>query len=393
MILAQEWAASRHDSPAICVVTVDHGLRAEAADEAASVKAHAGRLGLPHEILHWSGPKPASSIQAAARAARYALMLAFCRDAGIPALATAHTADDQAETLLMRLARGSGLDGLAAIPPVSEREGVTLLRPLLDTSRARLEASLRERGVDWIEDPSNRDSAYERVRLREAMQAARALQLAPDRLALAAGRLHRARLALETVTAAFLDGALDVHAAGFGQIPLAALLAQPEDIGLRAIARMMGMFGGGARPVRLARIEALYAALRDAQDGRSAATLGGCAFTVRRGVLLIMREFGRIDAARLPLPGDRPLRWDGRFAVAAPGADGLTVGPLGPEGRAALRKLGGAIALPARIAYTLPAIRHGQDIVFTPFATFAADKPNGWIPDASAEFSCDISRK
>ena len=387
MVLAQSWLAGRDNPPALHILTVDHGLRAEAAGEATWVKAQAARLGLPHATLRWTAAKPRSNLQAAARAARYELMLAFCREAGIDALATAHTADDQAETMLMRLARGSGLDGVAGIPPISARGGVALLRPLLAVPRARLEASLSERGEAWIEDPSNRDRRYERVRLREAMRGSGTLSLGPEKLALSASRLHRARLALEGVTRDFLMRALQVHPAGFGEMALASLLQQPEEIGMRAIAAMAGLFGGGARAVRLARIEALHAALD--REPHRIATLGGCIFAVGGGKLRVMREFGRIAPARTHLPANGRIVWDGRFTVTVAGADGLAVGPLGPEGSAALRRQGGRLDLPARIAYTLPAIWRGDGLVFTPCARFPAAPPAPWSTTITVEFGRD----
>jgi tRNA(Ile)-lysidine synthase len=389
MRLVREWAESRKEAVALFILTVDHGLRAEAADEAAWVKAQAAGLGLPHETLRWTGAKPGSGIQAAARGARYDLLLGCCRETGIDALATAHTADDQAETVLMRLGRGSGLDGLAGIPALSVVDGVTLLRPLLGVTRARLEATLRDRGQGWLEDPSNRDGRYERARLREAMRASRALGLAPGMLALSARRMQRARLALEGVTAAFLAQALRVHPAGFCEVSLADLLDQPEEIGLRGLARMIAMFGGGARAVRLARIEALHAALADARSGARTATLGGCAFELRRGpVLRVIREFGRIAPGRVPLTPREPTIWDGRFTISVPGAagDGLAVGPLGPQGLAELAALGGRIALPARVAHALPGIWRAERLAFAPFAAFEASPPSTWLAGPCAEF-------
>jgi tRNA(Ile)-lysidine synthase len=385
MLLAHEWCARAANPPVITILTVDHGLRPESAGEAAWVKQQAARLGLAYEKLNWTGAKPRSDLQAVARTARYDLLLAFCRDAGIDALATAHTADDQAETLLMRLARGSGLDGLAAIAPVSAWDGAALLRPLLGVTRARLEASLRERGAHWIEDPSNRDSRYERVRVREALRAGRAFQLTPEKLALSAKRLHRARLALDDATEDFLNAALDVHPAGYGDLALAGLKQAPAEIGVRAIARMAAIFGGGmARPVRLARIEALYDALVGGESG--AATLGGCVFSLRRGLLRVAREYGRIDPAPMPLPAQGAAVWDGRFALSAGDEDGLTARPLGPKGATLLRAAGGRLALPARIAHALPAIWRGGSLVFTPFAVFSGEPPAFWQTGASARF-------
>jgi tRNA(Ile)-lysidine synthase len=390
MLLAREWAEGRKDAPALFILTVDHGLRAEAADEAAWVRGQAAGLGLSHETLRWTGAKPCSGIQAAARAARYDLMLGFCREAGIDALATAHTADDQTETLLMRLARGSGLDGLAGIPAVSVAGGVTLLRPLLAVPRIRLEAALRECGQSWLEDPSNRDSRYERARLRQTLRGGSAPPLTAEKLALSARRMQRARLALEGVTEGFLAEALRIHPAGFGEIGLAALLGELEEIGLRALARMMALFGGGARPVRLARIEALHAALAEAQDRTRAATLGGCVFELRRGAMLrVVREFGRIAPARVMLAPGKPMLWDGRFTISVPEAatgEGLAAGPLGPRGLAELAALGGRIALPARIAHALPGIWRGERLVFAPFAAFEAGPPLDWLAGPCAEF-------
>jgi tRNA(Ile)-lysidine synthase len=284
----------------------------------------------------------------------------------------------------MRLARGSGVDGLAAISPVSMREGIALLRPLLAVPRSRLEASLVARRQIWIEDPSNYDRRFERVRLREELRGAALFQLTPEKLALSAHRLDRARSALEAIAGEFLRGALTVHPAGYGEIPLAALREAQEEIAIRAIARLAGLFGGGQRPVRLIRVEALHRALME--DGPRGATLGGCAFLIRRGVLRVVREYGRIDPARLPLP-EAGLLWDGRFQVAAPDVEGVTVGPLGPQGMAALRAMGGAIAFPPPVAHSLPALWRGDTLVFAPFAAFAEGPPAFWMSTATAAFT------
>lgn len=385
MVLVHRWLARLERSPKITILTVDHALRPEAAGEAAWVRSQAAGRGLAHETLVWTGLKPRADLQAAARAVRYGLMLDFCVGHGIAALATAHTAEDQAETLLMRLSRGSGVDGLAAIAPASMRGGVALLRPLLGVSRIRLEATLLAEGVIWIEDPSNHDRRFERVRVREALRGGGALQLTAEKLALSARRLDRARTALDAITRDLLDGALAVNPAGFGDMPLSALTGAPEEIGIRAITYLAEIFGGAKRPLRLARIEALHRAL--GEDGASAAaTLGGCIFTPRAGRLRIAREFGRIDPARLAVPEAGEILWDGRFSVAAAGEAGLAVGPLGPEGAAALRAAKGRIKLPAQIAHGLPALWRGDSLAFAPFAVFDADPPPGWNRDARAMF-------
>jgi tRNA(Ile)-lysidine synthase len=383
MVLAHEWQAGAKAPPLLTILTVDHGLRAEAAQESAWVKGEAARLGLPHETLNWTGPKPRADLQAAARDARYGLMLDFCRSAGIKALATGHTADDQAETLLMRLARGSGVDGLSAISPMSMRGGIALLRPLLTVSRPRLEASLVARRQIWIEDPSNCDRRFERVRLREELRNASLFQLTPDKLALSARRLDRARATLDAVTAQFLQEALEIHPAGYGELPLAALNRAHEEIAIRAIAWLVTIFGGGQRHVRLARVEALHRALLgEPRD----ATLGGCAFTTRKDMLRVYREYGRIPPERIPLVEGGQL-WDGRFFVSAPDEAGVAVGPLGPHGLSALRAIKAAIPLAAPVAHSLPALWDGETLVYTPFAVFAETPPPAWKTKAAAIFT------
>ncbi len=384
MILAHDWLARASRPPRLHVLTVDHRLRTEAAEEAALVKREAERLGLSHETLAWSESKPRADLQAAARKARYGLMLDFCRSAGIAALATAHTAEDQAETLLMRLARGSGLDGLAAISPVSKRGGIALLRPLLAISRMHLEATLLARGVLWVDDPSNYDKRFERVRLREALRAGGPLRLMPDKLANSARRLDRARVALEAATGDVLRTALQIYPAGFGDLALAALRDVHEEIGIRIIARLAQTFGGGQRPVRLARIETLYRALTGPSP--RTVTLGGCMFAPRGERLRVWREYGRINRACLPLPPSGELIWDERFAISAPCSEGLMAGALGPGGAAALRAAKGSIRLPAPIAHSLPALWQEKRLVFAPFAVFAEDPPPGWLKGASAVF-------
>ena len=172
MHLASRWLAiKRRSSGAVAVLTVDHGLRAESAAEAAFVAAQAERLGFAHATLRWEGDKPKTGIQAAARRARYSLMTAYCVSRNIACLVTAHTEDDQAETFLMRLRRGSGLDGLAAMAAVSAHGGVPLVRPLLGVSKARLIAYVRSLAIPYVNDMSNSSLHFERVRLRHAMKA------------------------------------------------------------------------------------------------------------------------------------------------------------------------------------------------------------------------------
>jgi tRNA(Ile)-lysidine synthase len=226
------------------------------------VAALAARLALPCRILRWT-ERPASRLQEQARAARYALLAGLAREAGADALATAHTLDDQAETVLMRLAHGSGIDGLAAMRPSTPRLGLKHLRPLLACPKARLVATLRQAGLPWIEDPSNADPRFERVRARRLLAGLAAAGLTAPRLAVLAARAARAAEALdraaETLFAEIVSPAgtgLTIAAAGFAA-------AAPE-LRLRLIALAVGVVApaeADAYPPRLERLEALGAAI------------------------------------------------------------------------------------------------------------------------------------
>ena len=171
MWLAARWRRALTRGPRLIAVTVDHGLRAEAAREARDVKRLAKSLDLPHRTLRWTGAKPKTGLPAAARAARYRLLAQAARKHGATHILTAHTRDDQAETLLMRMLRGSGIAGLAAMARESEREGVRLARPLLDISKSQLIATLNKAKIGFADDPTNRDIGFTRPRLRALMPA------------------------------------------------------------------------------------------------------------------------------------------------------------------------------------------------------------------------------
>jgi tRNA(Ile)-lysidine synthase len=181
----------------VAAATVDHGLRPEAAAEAEFVGTVCAALGVPHHILHVTVP-PGASVQAQARAARYAALAGWADREGLEALLTAHHADDQAETLLMRLARGSGLGGLAGIRATSEIGGLVVCRPLLGWRRETLRVLVEEAGLRPINDPSNEDETYDRVRMRRNL--AEAAWLDPVALARSAAALAEAEQALEWAT-------------------------------------------------------------------------------------------------------------------------------------------------------------------------------------------------
>src|SRR6266404_1253993 len=274
MWLAARWRRAIAQGPRLVAVTIDHGLRAEAAREARDVKRLAKSLDLPHQTLRWTGAKPKTGLPAAARAARYRLLAQAARKHGATHILTAHTRDDQAETLLMRMLRGSGIAGLAAMARESERDGVRLARPLLDISKSRLIATLNKAKVGFADDPTNRDTGFTRPRLRAIMPVLAEEGGDARNLARLAARLARANAAVEVLA----DGAerylalrdrgasrAEFDANSFDANAFAAI---PEEIRLRLLKRAIDR-AGHEGPAELGKVETLLAALdRAVADGR-----------------------------------------------------------------------------------------------------------------------------
>ena len=283
-------------APAVAVV--DHGLRPGSADEAAFVVASAEALGLGAAILPWTGPKPASALQDSARRARYRLLAAHARTIGADMLVTAHTEDDQAETLMMRLAGGSGLTGLAGMRRQTLSAGMPHARPALGWSKARLIATCRQHGWGWINDPSNADQRFARVRWRAILPVLAAEGLDAGRLGVLARRLAAADEALDEISDRALQSCR-IAATGAGwQLDFRRLAGYPSAIVMRALGRMLSSppaHGAASEDavtaqagLRLQRLEACTEALLDAlRTGRAVRrTLGGQVLALDREGLL-----------------------------------------------------------------------------------------------------------
>ena len=296
MWLAARWQKSLKHKPELIAVTVDHALRPESAGEAAAVKRLASMLGITHRVLRWRGRKPQTGLQQAARHARYALLAQAARDAGAMHIVTAHTLDDQAETVLIRMSRGSGLTGLAAMAQVSRLPNggghIVLHRPLLDIPKSRLIATLRAANVAFAEDSSNRDPRFARVRLRGLMDGLAREGLDAPRLSMLSRRLKRADAAIEAVVDRAV-AALGNAAQKSGSIvfPVQKLTGLPVEIALRLIGRAVTQVGDEG-PVELGKLEALTAALQAAQaagEPRFRRTLAGAVVTLAAGRLAVER--------------------------------------------------------------------------------------------------------
>jgi tRNA(Ile)-lysidine synthase len=288
MHLLARWAGPGR--PPVLVATVDHGLRPEAAEEAAWVGREAARLGLSHETLVWTGPKPGTGLQAAARKARYALLADHARRQGASHLVTAHTLDDQAETVLMRMAHGSGLAGLSGMRPERDLAGIRHARPLLDFPKASLLALSAAHGWEHRTDPSNANARYERVRWRALMPALAREGLSAERLSVLAARAARAEAALAAKAGETLAAAKTFEGNTF---EATCLLAEPFDIALRVLDLALARAVTPDRK-RLHRLESCLERLREALGNGAPLHL-----TVAGAVLRLDRS-GRLSIAPEP---------------------------------------------------------------------------------------------
>ncbi len=319
--LALEWRRTLHDGPRLVALTVDHGLRTESAAEAETVAKHCAKFGIEHHTLQWEGSKPSTGIQAKARAARYDLMTEWCRKNGLPVLLTGHTADDQAETVLMRTRRTDSVESLAGIWPERQWQGIRVLRPLLSVRRSALRRYLAAKGARWIEDPSNENERFERVRVRRQLAGSDVPELAETaNRALEKIQANRARVR------EFITGHVVMGEIGELRLPLAAVAMLNAEERLCLCRSLVAALRGGVAAER-AELLRLVEWLGGSAAGQR--TLNGLVFQNRRNDIIIGREPGRIPPLWQEIPGR--MVWDQRFFLSSP--EGARVGPalLAPD--------------------------------------------------------------
>ncbi len=366
-LMAHGWA--RGQKIKMVALTVDHGLRKDSAKEAKQVNAWLKKHGIPHAILPWKGRKPARNIQETARKARYKLLTDYCKQHSISQLFVAHHLEDQAETFLLRLARGSGVDGLSAMSTLTTMYDVTLVRPLLGVSKAQLLDYLNKRKQTYVIDPSNENTMFDRVKIRNLLPTFAEIGLSADRLAKTAANMARARAHLEEETGRFLRVACKILPEGYARLDHINI---SEEIALRALATLIMIIGGHDIKTRMNDLERLYAALKD--PGFKGATLGGCVFSRTKGLILIYRE---LKAAAKPIavkPGTSAI-WDNRFEITCQIPRGIwRVGALTQAGWLKLAKAHKLThSTPSKnILYSLPALRDYRGrIVAVPHLKFS----------------------
>ncbi|MFV0334510.1 MAG: tRNA lysidine(34) synthetase TilS [Tropicimonas sp.] len=367
MYLAAGWAAPR--GIGLRAVTIDHGLRPEAAGEARKVQAQATALGIAHETLRWEGWNGTGNLQDAARRARRRLIGRWGQ--GLGHVLMGHMMEDQAETVLRNLARGSGVAGLSGMAGVGRLPGPgapLLLRPLLEMRRQELRDWLTARGIGWSEDPSNADERFERVRARHALAQGNALGLTVEGLAETARRLRRARAALDLRAG---EAARRLSRISHGDVVLerAGLATLDEETRFHLLSRALCWVASCEYRPRMRALECAWEAVA---AGR-AATLHGCVMGPGRGGLRICREWKAVAGLRATVAG--PTRWDGRWVISGAAVEGCMIRAVGEDGlRQARAALCGADLPPHVSLLAAPALFRGETLVaLPPFCGAACD--------------------
>ncbi|WP_420549730.1 tRNA lysidine(34) synthetase TilS [Curvivirga sp.] len=305
----------------LTALIVDHGLRSESADEARLTHSRLQGLGIESFIL--SDPNSAihGNIQSRARDLRYNLMLDWCKTHQVTHLCLGHHKDDQAETFLLRLARGSGPSGLSAMKKIEKRQELTILRPLLSCSKEELVSYLRDLKLDWVEDPSNQLDKFDRVKFRKLSPLLSDAGLTSDRLSKTATVMADTQDAIDWATKQALYDSMKIYDVGCYTVEKACLMNLPKAITLRALSLMISSASGHIYPPELSMLEQVYQNFNKVDYG---ATCFGAQLHSRGDVLWIGREISKIDATKRN-------DWDGRFKI-----DGLPHGflvrPIGDAG-------------------------------------------------------------
>ncbi len=339
-------------------VTVDHGLRPEAAAEAAEVGRICAGLGVPHEVLHWHWDKR-GNLQDAARRGRRQAIAAWARQAGVTLVALGHTQDDVAETFLMRLARGAGVDGLSAMAADWQEGGVHWARPMLQISRAALRDYLTGIGVQWVDDPSNDNLRFDRVKARQAMVALRPLGLTAEGLAEVAGHLTEARLALETATDHAAARLLQAQGNAV-RLDVAGLSGEAAEVQRRLILRVISYLAPTDYGPRGQAVQAMLAKVLAGDT----AVLAGCRVTTSKTGTWAFREAKAVAGVRVA--PDQP--WDGQWMIAGPVPAGAVVAALGAG--IALCPGWRDTGLPRPALLASPALWLGEHLLAAPMAGF-----------------------
>ncbi len=365
-LLAQNWVGPLGGK--LVVLTVDHALRAASAQEAAQVKSWMMERGIEHYTLVWEGEKPSSALQEQARKARYRLLEGWCRTHKVLHLLLGHHLDDQNETYILRKNKGSGPDGLASMASVTETRYPRLLRPLLGVGREQITVTLEAFSQEWINDPSNEDVRFERVRIRKT----------DERNIGDIGALQLSRRNREKELSHKLAKSTFLHPLGFAQVDMSRLDGDDENVLSQVI---LSVGGGTYRPKKEA-LARLYKEIISAQD-KFTATLGNCVVSIKEQHLNIWRE-NRNLPDELALKDGETIYWDKRFKIIA--LKPITIRPLGELGIAVLKENDLLPAVQREVWATLPACWDEKGLLAVPLLGYIRGE-TGEEPQKVAEMT------
>lgn len=346
------------DDIQLFAATVDHGLRPESADEAQNVAKLAASLGIPHTILKWTDWDGTGNLQNQARKARYQLLSDWAKANSISTVLLGHTKDDQAETVLMRLGRSAGVDGLAGIPLRRVVDGVTVMRPMLSLTRNELRDYLKRHGVNWIDDPSNDDPRFDRIKARQALNLLEPIGITAESLDDVAQNMASARTALDWYC--FL-AARDGTCVDGGNVILdqRKFRLMPDETARRLLVSAISWISGSDYPPRRAPV---LKALEDLRESR-AITLGGCHALPFGQAIWVCREFNAVRNTRC----DSGQVWDQRWRLSGEEIENTELRALGHDGLKQYPDWRDT-ARPKEALIASPSVWKGDNLLAAPFA-------------------------
>jgi len=363
-LLAHAWAQAHQGH--IIALTVDHGLRPESAYEAQQVNTWLLQRGIQHFTLRWEGKKPLTHLQERAREARYHLLTSWCKDHNIPSLLLGHHQQDQEETFWLRLAAGSGLEGLTAMKDRSVRQGITLLRPLLSHSKAELEAFLRTQGQEWLRDPSNEQPRFFRSKLRAALTQE---GLTPIRLENTIRKLQEDLDFIQQNLQDAVEKVVSHHEEGFLSLHQESFEALPPSLSKRLLSVCIRWFSSTPYPPRSHTLHGILEKLKSPLPF----TAGGIYWFSQAGKIYLSRELKATAPALALKKLQHPTTWDHRFCLQSELKEGFPEDAyLAPLGKAPFSQDVPKTGFPSRLLPTFPVIWVQEKIAAIPHLCYTS---------------------
>lgn len=379
VFLVKEWIKSKSPNIELVALTVDHKLRPTSTEEAEYVHDLMNKNDIEHHILTWDSLKNQSNIEFHARNARYELMTSFCKQEGIENLLIAHHLQDQAETFMIRLFRGSGIDGLSAIQNESEVNGIKLIRPLLNIKKQDLTEYLVQNKIEWVEDESNEDEKYLRNKIRKFLDSLDEKDLIVNRISNTVNEISKARKIIENDLLNRASEMVEISDLSFVKLNLKKFQKLDKDLGLRLLAWIFMDVSGNEYKPRLEKLKRFYNKIVQERGINKKQTFYGCCFYLHEtGRLIFYREVSKVRSG-LKNIGNNEYLWDGRFIVKNID-DSFEINNITPQALNGLirsKKINERIVkrfdIPKEIFYTIPVVRVLEKIVQIPHIKYIDD--------------------